>query len=258
MRRRRLLVTTVGALALAGCTGRASPGDDPEETTPGPDDTTASGYTTTESGDTTTRPDDAGPYDTIDGVCCPSFADAGWTNCYRRDGRDPDVYVVPSSTTFENHEADGELQTLRVTLHVEGDRTFRLNPYDWAVFRYDGATEGWTRVAPDAPRRDVLEKIAPGETVTWSLATRPHPSPNDDVIRATVSLDSGETHAFHVVGEFVDGPASRPSPCSTTCARLPESASADPTVGGRRTGQASDPSTMPTSSPRSSSRYVGS
>lgn len=204
MRRRRLLATTAGALAVAGCTGRASPdGDAPGDTTPDPDETTSG-----ESDDaTTTGPaDTAGPCDTVDDICCPSFADAGWTNCYRRDGRDPDVYVVPSATTFEDHEADGELQTLRLTLHVEGDRTFRLNPYAWAAFRYDGALEGWTRVAPDAERRDASTDLAPGETLTWSLATRPHPSPNDDVIRATASLDSGETHAFHAVGEFVDGP----------------------------------------------------
>lgn len=180
MRRRRLLAATAGALAVAGCAGRAAPNDD--------------------------EPDDSDPDgDAFDEVGCVSFAETDRTNCYRRDGRDPDAYVVPSTATFEDHEADGEVQTMQFTLHVEGDRAFQLDTDAWAIFEH-GDADGWTRVASDGTGQGDPGELAPGETLTWSLATETHPSPNDDVWRITAALDSGLTHAFRVVGGFVDGP----------------------------------------------------
>lgn len=186
MRRRRLLAATAGAVGLtAGCVGSAAPS--------GPDDPT----------DT---PDADTGYDTIDDVGCPSFTDADRTNCYRADGRGPDVFVVPSVTTFEEYTGDDEVETVEFTLHV--DEQYRFNPNAWAVHRYaDEGDEGtgWVRVGPDGAD-SLAATLEPGETVTWSLSTGPHPSQRDDVRQITADLDSGSTHAFRVVGDLVDGP----------------------------------------------------
>ncbi len=190
MRRRRLLAATVGALGVAGCLGRGTPGgdgDDPGETDP----------TTSDPGGSTTSDSDG----TIDDVDCPSFVDTDRTTCYRRDGRAPDVFLVPSAVTFEDHDDDGEVQTVSFTLHT--DRRLRFNPNNWAVYATDDGGGGWTRLAPNGAD-SLSTTLAPGETVTWSLATEAHSASRSDVRQVTATLDSGSTHAFRVFGTVTE------------------------------------------------------
>jgi hypothetical protein len=212
VRRRTLLATAAAALAgTAGCTssGSESPGGtDRNGTTSTP---STSGPTTGEPTDdpTTDDPTTGDPNGEFDWGSCPSFAEsADRTVCYYANRASSDVYLAPGSREFVDYAANDEVETQRLTLYNDSDRTFGLNPHEWAVKQWDDGK--WTHVAPDEYVEPWYE-LEPGETYEWILSTEEGPGPMSENSMSVVvdfpweDVQSGSHLAFAVDGLLGSG-----------------------------------------------------
>lgn len=171
--RRRTLLATLPAAALAGCTG-----DPPSGGGGGAPTATAA------RGDL--------PFDDIG---CPSFADGvDETVCAHTAGQTGAV-LDPAAYVFEDDPDDGEPGTLDVVVRNRSGERLEWNPYDWSLHRRAG--EGWVYEGPDAVP-EPLTYVDPGGTFRYRLATAELSSTGGADRPVVVDLEPGSTYAFSI------------------------------------------------------------
>jgi len=170
--RRRALLTGLGTLGLAGCSGFGSPSPQDAGVLPSESDCPA--------------PDDA-----VRVVCVP----------------ETDPGTAPVTLTVDSRS--GSLPaTFTLTLTNGSARTLSTNFYDWALWkRVDGA---WHHIAPGIVHMPLM-KLSPGHSHEWELTAEHDQPPNPGRYAgggqstSTVGGLGGGGYAFTTDGWFEDG-----------------------------------------------------
>lgn len=172
MRRRRFLelsalsATGVGSTTLAGCIGASGPGAGGSDTTTNPDDQTTT-PTTTMSPDTP----------------CPQVRDVSMHVCPGDDGG-------PISVDRSASEMPADGGTIAITVTNTTDSTVGLNPYAWGVHRRPD-TGDWERVDDDRAYIEPWQELAPGDSLTWVVASDEDHQGGDNEITCALDLGPG-------------------------------------------------------------------
>jgi len=191
---RRTLLVGLATTATAGCLGQGEGSSgDPTATSSPPSRGTWD--------DVGTEPGNRPPAsDEFDGVACPDSRAADRTVCYHTNGRDSDVVLSTYPEVFDPDRGDDTVEALTFTLGNAGEWAVHVNPYDWAIHHRDG--DSWTQVAPNAPIKEPLYVVEPGQTLEWELPEMTRPPPGgDDSFRVDTPLEPG-VHAFSVTGQY--------------------------------------------------------